>query len=88
VGILSHKESIEDHEGFMAMFRNGESPLYHCEAIADTGSMGRSRRHCLVRLRGYWSLEIRLHTYRQTKPGGSLAGRLQFSHALCQEQFL
>jgi hypothetical protein len=58
VGILSHKESIEDHEGFMAMFRNGESSLYHCEAIANNASMGRSRRHCLVRLRGYWSLEI------------------------------
>ena len=42
-GILSHKESIEDHEGFMMMFRNGTSPspLIFLPLIMADGQYGR-----------------------------------------------
>jgi hypothetical protein len=66
VGILSHKESIEDHENFMTMFRNGMSPhlqspfpILHLPSPYPrarlTSSMGRPRRYSINSLRRYRS---------------------------------
>jgi hypothetical protein len=85
VGILSHKESIEDHENFMTMFRNGmylfplppSSPfILPSKSQRLISSMGRSRRYSINSLRRYRSLEIRLHPYRKTIPHRSPQRRL------------
>jgi len=82
VGILSHKESIEDHDSFMTMYRNGMFLFFllftppftlHSSFVRRlTGSMGRSRRYSLNSLCRYRSLEIRLHTYWKTIPHRSV----------------
>lgn len=56
VGVLSVKETIEDHPEFMSIFRNGQlSPQRWFEL---TGSMGGSRKLGVVRVRRYWRAEV------------------------------
>jgi hypothetical protein len=76
-GILSHKESIEDHENFMTMFRNGTSLLFFFLILKTSAlipndilinSLGRSRRYSLMCIRRYRSPQIRLYKNWKTIP--------------------
>ena len=98
-GVLSLKETLEDHADFMSIFRNGKLDISRTPHQSDyrpqsgyksscscPRSVGRSRRYSLSSLCRYWCPQDRLHQDRQEKQTGSITGRIQLSHAIHPEQ--